>query len=577
MCTKCAGKFARQCSHAHTALQGVERMSAREGARAKCIRAMMEVAGEPTCGNMHVGTHEQPYLLYYTILKKIHGRCAWQRNRCTAMRCCTPSVNAEKVLVHKEFLFSVSTACAEIAEVVRKWSPLRLFPPSIMMNSGAHQHGGDHFQPAAHTRQEQLRSKGLDVRRFQQAAKSPTGGKITESLLASEECTLHADDDQEARQHKILMRQFLSDQIEEEEATKGFKATRVRPLLMPAAERQKLVRELATRMGGSDNDSARGQDARRLMGMLESEDRTHVGVEIGVQVVAELLRNVVHGVTTCDDLWRVMSALGVLVSARKGDDTVGIGRLSRNAVVKVQAVQGDYLVLVFPQLGLAFKQVGYVRMRHPNGRQNMLRITKLPSKLPMMELLTMLSRYRHACIELAKLPRLIETLTYWMTQKGDKQVQGMAFQLLQRLQTAAMLLRGAGDGGHIKTMRRSLLTCSVPVAAELHALRTNKAKFPPQELDVAIVMTDGSPSQDTLGGAGGVADKRRVMPDHLKPVPLTYGVGMRSILDAAPKNYQSLRYQAAPMVLAPPYRPYISLIAAFPIDSSVCTFDRVRI
>lgn len=394
----------------------------------------------------------------------------------------------------------------------------------------------------------------------------------------------HPDDDPETRSHKKMMRQFLADQYKEEEQDanpgkmsrphKGAQigATQVRPLLMPEAARQKLVGELATRMGGGSADSG-GKEAHRLLQMLESEDQTHVGVEIGVQVVAELMKDVLNGFTKSVDQWRVMNPLGVACTVRPGDSEI-CERICRNAVITVQAVQGDYLVLP-PQRGLGFKRIAYLRIRHPNGRKNMQRVTKLQSKLPMMKLLIMLSHYRHACVELSKIPRLIETLAYWMTERGEKEVQGMAFQLLQRLQTAAKLLRGAGDGGHVETMRRSLSTRSAPIAPELHALRTNKGKFPPQELDVAIVMNDGSPSRDKEDSAGGVADKRRIMPDHLKPVPLTYGIGLRSIISPAP--ILSLRYQAAHMVLHAPSRPYTSLIGDFPIDSSVCTFDRVRI
>ena len=228
------------------------------------------------------------------------------------------------------------------------------------------------------------------------------------------------------------------------------------------------------------------------------------------------------------------------------------------------------------QPGLEFFKLGFAKIFNRDGRKNLRRTSTFVEKLPFLQLLMALLHFRHACLELAKITSLKELLSDWATQKGEKSVQQHAIMVLQRIHTCSKLLRGSGDGGHNQTVQRILMTRCAPIAAELHALRTNKAKFPPQAFDSAIVMTDGSPSKDGAG-RGSSGPKQGRMPPHLQPVPLTYGIGTRSILQPAAKSFLALRHGAAPMVLAPPRRPYTSLIDPFPSNSQVCTFDRVRI
>jgi hypothetical protein len=347
----------------------------------------------------------------------------------------------------------------------------------------------------------------------------------------------------------------------------------IRPLLMPPKERQARVRDLAFKMY-SDGDGAT-EAVMSLTDMIDLEEWTHVGMEMGVQVVAELMKLIVESVIKRESEWLVKNPLGVKVFPLPDENVKMLGLISWKAIVKAKGVVGQYLRLPI-QPGLGFTKEGYVKLLDGAGRRNLNHLTELQDKLPMMQLLLTLARFRHVCMQLAKIPRLTETLYEWTSLKGQKTVSDMAFKLLQRLHTADKLLRGAGDGGHTENLRRSLSTCSSLGAPELHALRTNKSKFPPQALDSAIVLTDDTASQDRSGRKSSAPDRLRI-PDHLKPAPLTYGIGTQSILNPAPKSFLSLRYQAATMTLAPPPRPYSSLIDSFPRDSPVCTFDRVRI
>ena len=397
--------------------------------------------------------------------------------------------------------------------------------------------------------------------------------QLLQDLSPTAMLSVKVSDDEEARRHKSIMKTLWADQ---EDALKSARAekmsTATRPLLMTLTERRAMVRELVTSMGADDTSGASA--AQELVRVLEAEGSTHVGIEMGVQVVAELMNVMVNGVMKGDDLWRVMNPLGVEVTARvdvKSSANV-IGKLQKHYVVKAMGVDGEYLVLP-PQTGLGFFRKGYAKILASDGRKQLRRVTDLQSKIPMMLLLVSLTQTRHACLELAKVPHLVEQLADWTTQKGEQKVQDMALICLQRLHTADKLLRVAGDGGRVESVRRALLTRCAPIAPELHAMRTNKSKFPPREIDKAIVRTD----DDKGAGSGGLPDKRGPMPDHMEPVPLTYGIGTQSIRNPAPRGFLSLRHHAAPMVLAPPRRPYNSLSSTFPVNSPVCTFDRVRI
>jgi len=338
--------------------------------------------------------------------------------------------------------------------------------------------------------------------------------RLLKELSPEAVLSVKASDDEELRAHKILMRTLWHDEQEAAQRSRAEKECAARPLLMTLAERRAMVRDLATSMGAEELSGASA--AQELVRLLETEGSTHVGIEMGVQVVAELLAIIVNGVTKGDDLWRVMNPLGVDVRAR-ADATSGtniIGKIQKHAVVKAQGFEGEYLVLP-PQIGLGFFRKGYAKLLTSDGRRQLRRVTDLQSKIPMMELLMSLTQTRHACLELAKVPRLVEQLADWTTQKGEQKVQDMALTLLQRLHTAQTLLRVAGDGGHMESVRRVLLTRSAPIAPELHAMRTNKAKFPPREIDKAIRRTEDD------NGDGGLPDKRGPMPDHMEPVPLT--------------------------------------------------------
>ena len=380
-----------------------------------------------------------------------------------------------------------------------------------------------------------------------------------------------------AEQHARLVGTFLQDVEDEEKRHKIFANKHERPLLMTKAQRQAVVSNMATKMGAQDGESG-ATAAHDLMHMIDIEETTHVGVEIGLQVVAELMKNVIEGVTKGDDLWRVLNPMGVRVYSRPDDGpkTEIVGRLPRSCVVKATGMDGLFLVLP-PQVGLSFFRKGYCKVLNPDGRKVMRRVTDLRSKLPMLDLMMSLTRMRHACLALAGIPRLMETIADWTIQKGEGKLQQKSLELLQRLHTVTSLLRASGDGGHADSVQRALMTSCAPAAAELHAMRTNKAKFPTQVLDSAIVMTDSDGSKSDSKDKGDKLAVKRPMPPHLQPVALTYGIGTHSILDPAPKSFLSLRYQAAQMVLAPPSRPYSSILDGFPIDSPVCTFDRVRI
>ena len=363
-----------------------------------------------------------------------------------------------------------------------------------------------------------------------------------------------------------------------------------RPLFMAPSERQHKVRSLALRLGappgpGGIGESEAGKAAAELMQMINTEESTNVGVEMAVQVVAEffMLHTVISGITTGKDMWRVLSppAGGAKIFDKipqtAGDLQNFVGVVQRNAVVEVAEIvfrdkdRAQYLRLP-PQPGLSehmLTQEGFVRLLNRQGQQILRRVTDLSPKLPMMGLLMSLSNSRHACLELAKMPRLIHALLDWVgDEEGDvdQEVKQAAIDLLQRLQKTGALLRAAGDGGRVQTLQRALQTCASPAAPELHALRTNKVKFPVQARDDAITIKEES------------ADGARRIPENMRPAPLTYGIGASSIRDPAPKSFLSLRHGAAPMVLDPPLHPYQSVIGASLLrDSSVCTFDRVRI
>ena len=367
-------------------------------------------------------------------------------------------------------------------------------------------------------------------------------------------------------------------------------AVPTRPLLMAPSERQYKVRSLALRLGappgpGGIGESEAGKAAAELMQMINTEESTNVGVEMAVQVVAEffMLHTVISGITTGKDMWRVLSppAGGAKIFDKipqtAGDLQNFVGVVQRNAVVEVAEIvfrdkdRAQYLRLP-PQPGLSehmLTQEGFVRLLNRQGQQILRRVTDLSPKLPMMGLLMSLSNSRHACLELARMPRLVHALLDFVgDEAGDveQEVKQAAMDLLQRLQKTGALLRAAGDGGRVQTLQRALQTCASPAAPELHALRTNKVKYPAQARDDAITIKEESAS-----GA-------RRIPEHMRPVPLTYGIGASSIRDPAPKSFLSLRHGAAPMVLNPPLHPYQSVIgASLPSDSSVCTFDRVRI
>ena len=379
------------------------------------------------------------------------------------------------------------------------------------------------------------------------------------------------------KQHALLVGTFLQDYEEEAKQRTMFENKQERPLLMAPAKREAMVRDLALKMGAADGESGAGA-AHALMRMIDAEETTHVGIDIGLQVVAELMKDVVQGVTKGDDLWRVMNPMGARVYSRPDDGHKAeiVGRLTRSSVVKVTGMQGLFLELP-PQVGLGFFKRGYCKVLLGDGRKSMRRVTDLRGKLPMIALMMSLTQFRHACLALAKIPRLMETVADWTTQKGEGKLQQQAFELLQRLHTVTRLLRASGDGGHADSVQRALMTRCVPVASELHAMRTNKAKFPALALDSAIVMTNGSESAAESKGKGDKPAQKKQMPPHMQPVALSYGIGTHSILSPAPKSFLSLRHQAAPMVLAPPSRQYSSLLDDFPIDSPVCTFDRVRI
>jgi hypothetical protein len=299
--------------------------------------------------------------------------------------------------------------------------------------------------------------------------------RVMQRIIADKKLSAASDEEKawlENKQCQQAMMLLIADKkLAEEEAElekkelkrqKGKKAeTFSRPILMTPAERRKLVYELVSKIEKGDEDGATA--SQKLLRMIESESSTIVGIEIAVMVVAELIHGVINGCTTVIESWLVKNPNGVRVLEKPAEKCAILGSFLRNQLIKATAVQGDYLVVPAqgdpsnPGYGVA--KSGYVKILYRDGRKNVERLTDLRDKMPILELLMSLTQMRHACVELAKIPRLIKTLTAWATQVGLESDQLKAWTLLQRLRTASTLLRSAGDGGQIQTMRRCVCVC----------------------------------------------------------------------------------------------------------------------